>query len=75
MQNLNRFFNGRTVIIVAHRLSTVRNADQIIVLDDGKVAETGSHEQLLLRKDKYFSLVQNQVELGAKDYLNIMEDT
>lgn len=64
MENLNRLFNNKTVVIVAHRLSTVRNADNIIVLDNGKIAEEGTHEQLTARRGKYYELVKNQLELG-----------
>ena len=64
MQNLNSFFRGKTVIVVAHRLSTVKNADQIIVLENGQVAEVGSHEALIQKRGFYFSLVKNQLELG-----------
>ncbi len=64
MENLNKFFKGRTVVVVAHRLSTVKNADQIIVLDKGKVAEIGDHQQLVDSKGAYFELVKNQLELG-----------
>jgi ATP-binding cassette subfamily B protein len=62
--NLNRFFKGRTVIVIAHRLSTVKNADQIIVLAGGEVIERGTHEQLVKSKGTYFQLVENQLELG-----------
>lgn len=65
MKNLNLFFRNRTVVIVAHRLSTVRNADQIIVLDKGTVVETGSHDELTIRRGAYYNLVKNQLELGA----------
>lgn len=64
VDNLDSFYKGRTVIIVAHRLSTVRNADQIIVIDKGRVAETGTHDSLTLRKGLYYELVRNQLELG-----------
>jgi len=64
MKNLNLFFNGRTVVIVAHRLSTVKNADQIIVLDKGEIVEIGTHQELTLNKGAYFALVKNQLELG-----------
>ncbi|RYU77667.1 peptidase domain-containing ABC transporter [Hymenobacter persicinus] len=64
MRNLNEFFHGRTVVVVAHRLSTVRHADQIVVLDQGRVAEIGSHEELVHRRGRYFDLVRNQLELG-----------
>jgi ATP-binding cassette subfamily B protein len=64
VENLNGFFADRTVIIVAHRLSTVRNADKIIVLDKGMIAEQGSHEELSRKRGKYYELVKNQLELG-----------
>lgn len=64
VENLDKFYHGRTVIIVAHRLSTVRHADQIIVLSDGRVAETGTHETLTAKKGMYYRLVKNQLELG-----------
>lgn len=64
IQNLNSFFEGRTVVIVAHRLSTVKNADQIIVLNKGTIAERGTHSELVNLKGEYFTLVKNQLELG-----------
>ncbi len=64
VNNLNKFYEGRTVVVVAHRLSTVKNADQIIVLDDGKVAEIGDHVSLVAHKGIYYNLVKNQLELG-----------
>jgi ATP-binding cassette subfamily B protein len=64
IDNLNQFFKGKTVVIIAHRLSTVKNADQIIVLENGRVTETGSHEALKRDKGRYFELVKNQLELG-----------
>lgn len=64
MKNLNEFFVGRTVVIVAHRLSTVKNADQIIVLNKGEIVEKGNHNDLVAKKGYYFSLVKNQLELG-----------
>ena len=64
MENLGEFFAGKTVVIVAHRLSTVKNADQIIVLEKGKVVETGTHEELSRVNGRYFELVKNQLELG-----------
>lgn len=62
--NLAGFYKGKTVVVVAHRLSTVRNADQIIVLHEGKIVETGTHNELIARKGTYFDLVKNQLELG-----------
>jgi ATP-binding cassette subfamily B protein len=64
VENLAGFFEGKTVIIVAHRLSTVRNADKIVVLDNGRVVETGNHESLIEMKGAYYNLVKNQLELG-----------
>ena len=64
MQKLNGFLKGKTVVIVAHRLSTVKHADNIVVLDKGKIVERGNHEELIKRKGFYFTLVQNQLELG-----------
>ena len=64
VENLERFYQGKTVVVVAHRLSTVRNADQIIVLDKGKVVETGNHDTLTAKQGAYFHLVKNQLELG-----------
>lgn len=64
VENLNEFYSGRTVIVVAHRLSTVKNADQIIVLDGGKIVESGSHSSLIEMRGTYYNLVKNQLELG-----------
>ena len=64
VDNLNKFFKGKTVVIVAHRLSTVKNADQIVVLDHGRIAELGNHETLTARRGVYYNLVKNQLELG-----------
>lgn len=64
MVHLHEFYKGRTVVVVAHRLSTVRDADKIVVLDQGKVAEEGTHEELAQLKEKYYELVKNQLELG-----------
>lgn len=64
VENLDEFYKGRTVVVVAHRLSTVKNADQIIVLDGGKVVETGNHSSLIEKKGAYYNLVKNQLELG-----------
>lgn len=63
MKNLNTFFKNKTAIIIAHRLSTVQNADQIVVLDDGKIKELGNHQELIDRKGIYYSLVKNQLAL------------
>jgi len=65
MRNLEEFFLGRTVVVVAHRLSTVRNADQIVVLHKGKIAEQGTHEELTCFRGDYYRLVKNQLELGT----------
>lgn len=64
MKNLNEFFKGRTVIVVAHRLSTVKNADQIVVLEKGKIVEIGNHAKLTAKKGAYYNLVKDQLELG-----------
>ena len=63
-ENLSEFYQGKTVVVVAHRLSTVRNADQIVVLDEGKIVEIGTHEDLTAKRGVYFALVKNQLELG-----------
>jgi len=64
MKNLDEFFKGKTVIVVAHRLSTVKNADQIVVLERGKIIELGTHIELTNKKGAYYELVKNQLELG-----------
>ena len=64
MKHLHEFYKGKTVVVVAHRLSTVRDADKIVVLDQGKVAEEGTHEELTALRGKYYELVKNQLELG-----------
>ena len=64
VENLDKFYKGKTVVVVAHRLSTVKNADQIIVLDKGKVVETGNHKSLIAKRGTYYNLVKNQLELG-----------
>jgi ATP-binding cassette subfamily B protein len=73
MNNLNEFFKaspnaeggrGKTVVVIADRLSTVKNADMIVVLDKGKITEQGTHEELTLRRGSYYELVKNQLELG-----------
>lgn len=62
--NLLDFYKGKTVIVVAHRLSTVRNADQIVVLNEGKIVELGTHEELIGKRGNYYGLIKNQLELG-----------
>jgi len=65
MENLNTFFEGKTVVIVAHRLSTVKNANKIVVMDKGTIIEEGTHETLVSLKGAYYNLVKNQLELGT----------
>lgn len=64
MEKLERFFVGKTVVVIAHRLSTVKNADQIVVLNRGEIVEQGSHTQLVAKRGEYYNLVKNQLELG-----------
>ncbi len=64
MEKLNIFFKNKTVVVIAHRLSTVMNADQIVVLEKGKIVEVGSHQELVKLKGSYFKLVKNQLQLG-----------
>ncbi|MBX9783037.1 MAG: peptidase domain-containing ABC transporter [Chitinophagaceae bacterium] len=64
LENLQSFFTNKTVVVVAHRLSTVKNADKIIVLHEGEIAEEGTHEELSFKKGYYYELVKNQLELG-----------
>ena len=64
MKNLEGFFKNRTVVVVAHRLSTVKNADQIIVLDKGEIVEIGTHSELTTKQGYYYTLIKNQLELG-----------
>lgn len=64
MEQLQEFYKGKTVVVVAHRLSTVHNADKIVVLDQGRIAEEGTHEELTEKKGLYYQLVKNQLELG-----------
>lgn len=65
VENLQSFCKGRTVVVVAHRLSTVRNADKVVVLHHGKIVEEGTHDELSRKKGRYFELVKNQLELGT----------
>ncbi len=65
MENLRRVFEGKTVIVVAHRLSTVKNADHIVVLEKGKMVESGTHDTLTKAKGIYYKLVKDQLELGG----------
>jgi ATP-binding cassette subfamily B protein len=64
LDNLNSFYKGKTVVIVAHRLSTVQNADNIVVMDNGKIIEEGTHRELTEKRGVYYTLVKNQLELG-----------
>lgn len=64
MENLDRFFNGRTVVVVAHRLSTVKKANQIVVLEKGEIVEKGNHNELVEKRGAYYRLVKDQLELG-----------
>lgn len=66
VQNLNKFFKGKSVVVIAHRLSTVKHADQIAVMKKGEVVELGTHEQLVASKGIYFNLVKNQLELAKE---------
>ncbi|MCP4181200.1 MAG: peptidase domain-containing ABC transporter [bacterium] len=65
MEKLNTFFENKTVVVIAHRLSTVKNAHQIVVLDKGKIVEIGNHQELVNKKGNYYHLVKNQLELGT----------
>ena len=64
MENLDNFFKGKTAVVVAHRLSTVKNADQIVVINKGEIVETGTHKELTDKRGAYYELVKNQLELG-----------
>jgi ATP-binding cassette subfamily B protein len=64
VEKLEEFYKGRTVVVVAHRLSTVKNADKIVVLNEGEIAEEGKHAELIALKGRYYELVKNQLELG-----------
>lgn len=65
IESLENFYIGKTVVIVAHRLSTVKNADNIVVLDNGEIIEQGNHTELTNKRGAYFQLVKNQLELGS----------
>ena len=65
MENFNRWFFGKTVVVVAHRLSTVRNADKIVVLEKGRITEQGNHDELIALKGSYYSLVKDQLNLDV----------
>ena len=65
MDNLHCFYKGRTVVVSAHRLSTVKDADQIIVMDKGKIVERGNHQSLLEKRGRYYELVKNQMSVMA----------
>ena len=65
MDNLTAFYEGKTVVVVAHRLSTVQHADNIIGLDKGKIVEEGTHTELTAKRGAYYELVKNQLELGT----------
>ena len=62
VENLQDFYKGKTVLVVAHRLSTVKNADNIVVLDKGRVIEQGTHRELIRNHSAYYSLIKNQLE-------------
>ena len=64
VENLSQFYEGKTVVVVAHRLSTVLNASQIIVLNHGHVVEVGNHCSLIAKRGAYYQLIKNQLELG-----------
>ena len=64
MSNLDQFFKGKTVLVIAHRLSTVKNDDQIVVLENGEIKEIGIHKDLVEQKGRYYELVKNQLELA-----------
>ena len=64
VQNLYEFYKGKTVVIAAHRLSTVRDADNIVVLENGVIVEQGTHDELIEAKNYYYNLVKNQLNLN-----------
>lgn len=65
MKNFGKLFKGKTVLIIAHRLSTVKQADHIVVLRQGQCIEQGNHQTLVAKKGAYYHLVKNQLELGS----------
>lgn len=65
VKNLEEFYRGRTVVVIAHRLSTVKNADQILVVSEGRIVERGTHSELAAAHGAYYELVRNQLELGS----------
>jgi ATP-binding cassette, subfamily B, bacterial len=65
VNNLEKFIQGKTLVVVAHRLSTVKNADQIVVLNKGIITEKGTHQELIALRGEYYTLVKNQLELGS----------
>jgi ATP-binding cassette, subfamily B, bacterial len=71
MNNLHAYFRNKTVVVVAHRLSTIKNADQIVVIEDGVIKESGHHRDLMLLGKRYFELVNSQIETGSRDYLEM----
>ena len=68
VSNLNEYFKGQTMIVIAHRLSTVMDADQIVVLDQGRIVEVGRHDDLIRRRGKYYGFVRNQMLLDEPLY-------
>lgn len=64
MDNLHEFYRGKTVVIAAHRLSTVKDADQIVVMKQGRIVETGTHAELVGRRGAYYTLVKDQLDLS-----------
>lgn len=68
MHNLTEFYAERTVVVIAHRLSTVKSADNIVFIDKGRIVEQGTHEELIKQKGYYYTLVNNQLELNEKQY-------